>query len=87
MTWSRHEIEALIEEHPLRERLRAQQMLALYRSGRQADALRAFQTARTVLGDELGIEPGPELRRLEAAILAQDPALDPPHCRPGGVEG
>ena len=72
------EIEALIEEHPLRERLRAQQMLALYRSGRQADALRAFQTARTVLGDELGIEPGPELRRLEGAILAQDPELDPP---------
>jgi predicted ATPase/DNA-binding SARP family transcriptional activator len=72
------EAETRIAEQPLRERLRAQQMLALYRSGRQADALRAFQTARATLGDELGIEPGPELRQLEAAILAQDPALDLP---------
>jgi predicted ATPase/DNA-binding SARP family transcriptional activator len=82
-----NEVEKLIAEQPLRERLRAQQMLALYRSGRQADALRAYQSARTVLGEELGIEPGPELRGLEAAILAQDPALDPPRAvagTPGG---
>ena len=50
-------------------------MLALYRSGRQADALEAFQEARRVLGDELGLEPGPELRRLQEAILAHDPAI------------
>ncbi len=70
------ELASLTAEHPLRERLRGQQMLALYRSGRQAEALRAYQAARTVLGEELGLEPGPELQRLEAAILARDPALD-----------
>ena len=70
------ELASLTVQHPLRERLRGQQMLALYRSGRQADALRAYQAARTVLGEELGLEPGPELQRLEAAILARDPALD-----------
>jgi predicted ATPase/DNA-binding SARP family transcriptional activator len=76
------ELEALVQVHPLRERIRGQLMLALYRAGRQADALRAYQAARTVLGDELGLEPGRELQRLEGAILAQDPALDlpePPH--------
>ena len=69
------ELEALVAEQPYRERLRAQLMLALYRSGRQADALRAYQTARRTLGDELGLEPGPELRELEAAILRHDARL------------
>ena len=70
------EIEALVGEHPFRERLWEQWMLTLYRSGRQADALRAYQRVRRLLGDELGIEPGDSLRRLEDAILAHDPALD-----------
>ena len=66
----------LVQAHPLRERFHAQLVLALYRSGRQADALRSYQEARTVLLDELGIDPGPELRALEQAVLAQDPSLD-----------
>ena len=70
-----------MREHPLRERLRAQHMLALYRSGRQADALESLREARRSLVDELGLEPGRELRELEQAILAQDPALDPPRAR------
>jgi len=70
------ELESRVGEHPLRERLRGQLMVALYRCGRQADALRAYQDARVTLADELGLEPGPELRRLEAAVLAQDPALE-----------
>jgi len=70
------ELEHLVARHPLRERLWGQLMLALYRSGRQADCLRAYQRARSILVEELGIEPGAELRRLEAAALAQDPALD-----------
>jgi DNA-binding SARP family transcriptional activator/class 3 adenylate cyclase/WD40 repeat protein len=70
------ELEAAVEDQPFRERLWGQLMVALYRSGRQRDALEAFQRARRTLVDELGIEPGPELRRLEAAILDQDPALD-----------
>ena len=71
-------LEALIGEHPYRERLRAQLMLALYRSDRQADALQAYQNARRTLVEELGIEPGERLRELERAILAQDPALASP---------
>ncbi len=69
-------IEARLVDHPLRERLWRQLMTALYRSGRQAEALRAYQRARSVLVEELGLEPGPELRRVEAAIAAQDAGLD-----------
>jgi DNA-binding SARP family transcriptional activator len=69
------ELEALVAQHPYRERLRAQLMLALYRSERQADALQAYQDARKKLVDELGIEPGERLRELEQSVLAQDPAL------------
>jgi DNA-binding SARP family transcriptional activator/DNA-binding CsgD family transcriptional regulator len=69
------ELEALIAEHPYRERLRAQLMLALYRSERQAAAMQAYQDARKTLVEELGIEPGERLRELQRAILAQDPAL------------
>ena len=72
------ELEALIREHPLRERLRAQLMLALYRSGRQAEALDAYRQARRMLAEELGLEPGRTLQELERAILRQDTQLDSP---------
>ncbi len=70
------EIEVLVEYQPFRERLRYLQMLALYRSGRQTDALAAFRATRTALIEELGVEPGAELRDLEQRILDQDPTLD-----------
>lgn len=70
------ELDELVAAHPLRERLRGQLMLALYRSGRQADALATFQEARRVMADELGIEPGQPLKAIEQQILNQDPSLD-----------
>jgi DNA-binding SARP family transcriptional activator len=72
------ELSALVASEPLRERLREQLMLALYRSGRQADALHIYREGRATLVDELGIEPGPALQRLEQAILRQDAALAAP---------
>jgi DNA-binding SARP family transcriptional activator len=76
------ELEALVAEHPLRERLRTQLMTALYRSGRQAEALEAYQDARRALVDGLGIEPSTALQELERAILRQDPELEAPTPRP-----
>ncbi len=70
------ELETMVAASSLRERRWGQLMVAAYRCGRQADALRAYQRCRAVLAEELGLEPGPELRRLEAAVLAQDPSLD-----------
>ena len=70
------ELERIVLEEPLRERFHAQRMLALYRAGRQAEALGAYRQARTALVTEIGVEPGPELRRLHDALLRQDPALE-----------
>lgn len=80
------ELEALVREHPLRERLWGELILSLYRSGRQGEALAAYQRARTVLAEELGVDPGPELRKLEAAVLSQDPALNVPTGVPARAE-
>ena len=72
------ELERLVADHPERERLRGQLMLALYRSGRQAEALETYREARGALDRDLGLEPGPELQELERAILTQDPAIAAP---------
>jgi DNA-binding SARP family transcriptional activator len=79
------ELESLTADYPLRERPRALHMLALYRCGRQADALAAYRASRQALVEGLGIEPGPQLQELERAILNQDPALDPDVTRRGHV--
>ena len=76
------ELEGLVREHPLRERLRGELMLALYRCGRQVEALELYQESYRILNDELGISPGPELRELEQAILRQDPDLAAPNTSP-----
>ena len=70
------ELHALIRDNPLRERFRGQLMLALYRSGRQADALDAYRQARKTLDEELGLAPSRPLQRLQTAILRQEPALE-----------
>ena len=80
------ELEQLTAEYPLRERLHGQLMLALYRCGRQAEALAAYQRARDLLAGELGIDPGEPLRRLYALVLAQDSALDWSDSRQGPAE-
>ncbi len=76
------ELEGLVRDHGLRERLWAQLMLALYRCDRQSDSLRAYQRARDLLADELGLDPGPALRELERQVLAHDPALAAPAAVP-----
>jgi DNA-binding SARP family transcriptional activator len=76
------ELEPLVQDHPLRERLRAQLMLALYRSGRQAEALDVYRQTRQALIDQLGIEPSPSLQELERAILRHDPGLLPDDVTP-----
>ena len=88
------ELEGLVREHPLRERLWAQLMIAFYRGGRQSDALLAFRRARGGLVEEIGVEPGPELQALETAVLAHDPGLAAPDPRsmgppelPAGLRG
>jgi YVTN family beta-propeller protein len=75
------ELEQLVARHPLRERLRGQLMLALYRAGRQAEALEGYRDARRTLAEELGLEPGPTLQKLERAILTHDAVLEAPKRR------
>ncbi len=80
------ELNERVAGHPLQEGLRAHLALALYRSGRQAEALRTIEDARHVLREELGVEPGPQLRELESAILQQDPRLNlPPDGRDAAI--
>ncbi|HEX7525117.1 MAG TPA: BTAD domain-containing putative transcriptional regulator, partial [Gaiellaceae bacterium] len=79
------DLEALVNGNPLRERARGQLMVALYRTGRQADALRVFQEGREVLAEQLGLDPGPDLRELETAILNHDPALLAPDTAATGA--
>ena len=81
------ELGELVADHPLREGLRAHLALALYRSGRQAEALRSIDDARATLREQLGVDPGRALRDLEAAILAQDPSLDAPAVDDAGRSG
>ena len=76
---------ALVNAHPLHERFHAQLITALYRSGRQSDALRAYQHARTVLAEQMGLDPGPELQALERAVLTHDPNLTPPLTEPASA--
>jgi DNA-binding SARP family transcriptional activator len=76
------ELESLVAEHPFRERLRGHLMLALYRSGRQADALENYRAGRLLLIEELALEPGAQLKQLELAILEQDAALELTHPAP-----
>ena len=78
------ELHGLVDEQPLRERFRVQRMLALYRCGRQAEALQVYRSTWRLLHDELGIQPGPELRRLEQAILREDSSLDLPAIAAAG---
>ncbi|MDI1464754.1 BTAD domain-containing putative transcriptional regulator [Catellatospora sp. KI3] len=81
------ELQAFVAAHPLREAARAQLMLALYRCGRQAEALALFAEAHRLLSGEYGLDPGERLRAVHRAILAQDPALDPPRRGPGSLPG